>query len=311
MVAKGDKMFTKDIEKAYYFLRMESRAHKYMCFYDENQGYMSGLVLLFGLSQAVMFFTKVCRPTLAFLRSLGFKIMNMIDDWLVSESPSTIREAYELVSLVLTSLGWKFNDKGEEPSFIVTFLGLLVDATMHEFRAPRDKIERARVTIEMVMSKALGREPVQVQDLRRLTGQVISMTLAMPLVRCWTRSLYKEIAKADWAGATLVVLDQDALDELSFLPVIMDNHNGARIKDLSKPDLDLYADAGESGFGMHTLTREFHGPFPEHLIGTSSTRRELEGVLAGLVMIDSDEVITLPGRVLLHLDSFCAVRNLV
>jgi hypothetical protein len=118
-------MFTRDIEKAFYFLRMEKSAHKWMCFYEPRFGFMTGKVLLFGFGQAVMFFRKICRPILAFLRAMGVKVMNMIDDWLVSEQPKLIAHVQYIVVSVLTSLGWRFNNKGTEPDFTTLFLGLL------------------------------------------------------------------------------------------------------------------------------------------------------------------------------------------
>jgi hypothetical protein len=164
----------------------------------------------------------------------------------------------------------------------------------------------------MLRTMASRGESVTVQSIRVLTGQVISMSLAMPLVRCWTRSLYRLIAIADTTYAEHTTLDQGALWELTELILIFANHNGALIKDASQPLTSIFCDAGESGWGLHLGDREYFGPFPATLIGTSSTRRELEGVLAGLYAMHADTTLSqAPHTTQVNLDSLCAVRNLV
>ena len=80
VVSPNDFTFTEDLAKAYYMLRMETSAQKWLCFHDPQLGTISSRTLLFGLSTAVMHFTKICRPIVTFMRAIGFKIINMIDD---------------------------------------------------------------------------------------------------------------------------------------------------------------------------------------------------------------------------------------
>ena len=56
------------------------------------------------------------------MRAIGFKIINMIDDWLAAADAASINKVHTTVRLILTCLGWTLNDKGTPPSQSTTFL---------------------------------------------------------------------------------------------------------------------------------------------------------------------------------------------
>ena len=75
-----------------------------------------------------MHFTKICRPIVTFMRAIGFKIINMIDDWLAAADAASINKVHTTVRLILTCLGWTLNDKGTPPSQSTLFLGLIINS---------------------------------------------------------------------------------------------------------------------------------------------------------------------------------------
>ena len=309
IVAPNDMTFTEDLTKAYYMLRMEPSAHKWLCFRDPKLGTISSRTLLFGLSPAVMWFTKICRPVLSFMRSLGLKVVNMIDDWLGAADALSVNEVHASVRLILTELGWLLNTKGAKPSSSTLFLGLIIDSLKMEFQVPMDKILRCKALLSTIHELASQGRPVRTIDLQRLTGHTISNILAIPALRVWTRALYREIAIAAEHGHSLVVLNPDSRMELLEIARLLDTQNGAPLGIIAQPTDAAHVDASECGFGGRIGETPLYGPLPNHLIGTSSTLRELGSVELLLMKAEATNV-PLPKRLLLCMDSYAAVRNL-
>ena len=69
------------------------------------------------------------------------------------------------------------------------------------------------------------------------------------------------------------------VEEVKLLTLLLTNRNGAPFVN-QQWELDVYVDSSEIGYGATILGVKFSGIFPSLLIGTSSTRRELEGMLA-------------------------------
>ena len=64
------------------------------------------------------------------MRSVGLKVVNMIDDWLGAADALSVNEVHASVRFILTELGWLLNTKGAKPSFSTLFLGLIISLEM-------------------------------------------------------------------------------------------------------------------------------------------------------------------------------------
>jgi len=196
VISKGCGQFTVDIRKAYYAVEMDEEAWPYLCWKHGEKVY-SARVLIFGLNLAPMIFHKIMREVVRFFRALGIKVLNYIDDFLFNETVEKIRPLIEFVRWLLPRLGWTTNEKCEwDPKFAVVFLGLIADTEKYEYRVPDEKIRRVAAVIRMLKTKADRAEPIEVEDLRVVTGRLMSMRLAVSPVRVWTRALYHEITEA-------------------------------------------------------------------------------------------------------------------
>jgi hypothetical protein len=310
VVAVNDLTFVYDLEKAYYSLMMAPSASKWLCFHDTDVGYVQSKTLLFGLAPAVMYFTKICRPALSFLRRIGLKVMNMIDDWLGAADAASVRQAQATMHTVLVTLGWTISAKSSDPDLVTLFLGLLIDSQAYQFIVPEAKIDRCKALILLLRQLAAQDKKIEVRDLQRLTGSCASMFLAIPCLRILTRALYGDIARALAAGAKQVNLTVSAKAELSEVLIALGRNNGAPIRDFSRPNQALYADAGESGYGLAAGDCAWFGPLPTSVIGHSSARRELEGLFLGLSQA-AEAKYDFPKLVIVYMDSSCAVSNLL
>ena len=92
----------------------------------------------------------------------------------------------------------------------------------------------------------------------------MSMMLAIPHVRVWTRSLYRQIP-----GIGLyTTLVPESRTELAMLRSLLVDRNGVPFVS-EMWELDLWTDTGEVGWGAHISGLDIHGLLPAHLVGQS------------------------------------------
>ena len=321
LVQPGEILFTRDLEKAYYKVMMAPRARKF-----QNRAWKGNFYqmccLLFGMCNAPFVFTKICRPIVRFFGSTLAKLLNFIDDWLLSAEPSKIGRLKTFFENVLNLLGWTFNDKGEE-GHSVMFLGYIVDAVKREFSVPECKIVKARGQLRALAETEQKGYLVRTESLLSLLGQIGSMRLAIPSVSCWSRELY-----SPWQGLAPVVkqlaggfvvvsagtaplwcrLTKEMIGEISMLDDLLAQKNGAPFMKKSL-ELDLFCDASETGWGCFVLQEEVTGLFSSELIGKSSTLRELSGLLACLKSPQVEKWVGGTSR-RINMDSAPAIANL-
>jgi len=343
VVKPGDKMLTTDIAKAYYCLPMHPSAQRYLGWEWKGKFYMP-TCLVFGLAPAPRIFTKIMRPMMAFFRSLGVRVLGMIDDYLWAERPDRILAVREAVQSVFPRLGWSFNAKCEwEPADEVLMLGMLVNAKDFQVRAPAKKVAATLANIAAIQRKqqAEVQRPVTIKEVQQLTGRLMSMVLALPGVRVFSRSLYQCLAVAlegnevrRRTGQSLVwtlQLTREAMEELEFWQTRLLTHNGLRVNCReNQVQVVLWSDASDLGWGgeaagvvAHTkvpaaemklpetlVSGMAHGQLPCDEIRRSSTRRELVGLLK--VASTPSILDQIRGqRIRVIMDSVPALRNLI
>ena len=269
VVRPKDKLISADLEKAYYKVWMQRSWRKYMCF--EHKGdFISSNVLLFGMGPAPFWFTKISRPMLGFFRTLLINVTNYVDDWLFSERIEKVHELVEFVMTIFSSLGWVVNDKSVlKPSDHLIYLGLIVDAENFMFKAPQHKIDRVKAVITRLTLKSRAGEPIELADLRSVSGYCVSLSLALPPIMLWVR-LMNELAPLNFGKHdTHTSLDPESIRLLEQLPILLDTRNGHPIvQQPIQPDFSFHLDAGEMGCGVHEagniiLTEALHA-FEHH-----------------------------------------------
>ena len=300
----GDEAITRDLEKAYYKIPMAEEARAYMAFEWLGNYYLS-MVMLFGMCQAPIYFTRVCKEMAAFFGALRIPNIHYIDDWYWPVKKGTIPDMSSFMLKFFTRLGWSFNDKGEE-GVKVKLLGFVIDLVGRKFVVPKEKRETALALLNEHALK--GVEEVEVKPLQRLLGQVISMTLAIPSVKVWCRELFSLVTRATDRGILFVGLSAAAREELKELILLLTLSEGSPFVHPAS-DIEIWVDSGETGWGAHTSTDvEVRGWFDSTWVGKSSTARELKGLDLSIEALSPH----LEGKVVkLNMDSMCAVRNIV
>jgi hypothetical protein len=301
----GMQMVTSDITKAYYSVPLHEDAGKYFCFEVDGQVYQP-LTMVTGSAQAPYYFNKLQRVVTRFARAVGVGVNNYFDDHLWYDVPERMPAVVEFARWLLPELGFVFNRKGTwKPSPLAKFLGYRIDLLRMLFTVEEDKLRRIMALVVELRSQIQNQEAVSVLLMQRVCGCLMSVQLAVPHVRVWTRSLYYEIAKAGrakeaWPG-------MHALVEVDYWERNLLQCNGKAIRQ-PRVTYPLEVDASGEGWGACTDLSSVFGQFDAVAAQGSSTARELEGLLRAGQTLQKE----LQGKsVLVLMDSSAAVRNLI
>lgn len=321
IVGRGMQMITTDVEKAYYQVPLHKESQGY-CGWKHDGKWIVPTIIVFGLSVAPFVFTKIMRVVLKFMRMLGVRGTNCIDDNLWAAEPGEIAIVKEMVQLVFGRLGWVFNEKcALTPSTAVIYNGMWIDTEKYEIRATDEKIEAARKLAWKMWLEAADGKKLLLRDLQRLAGRLQSMRLALEGVAVWTRGMYEQIKKIlrecgqrphKW---TRDYAEEGALEDIYFWCMRLGKQNGLPIRDEGEEiHVVINTDASDVGYGA-TVQREGNnvcvkiaGELPDSVLGESSTARELKGLMMALEEMKGD---IKDKTVRVKMDSYPAVRNLV
>ena len=294
---------TEDLEKAYYKVPVAKEASPFLGSYFMGRFYLA-MIMLFGMCQAPFFFTKICRPIVRLFGALKTPALNYIDDWFWSVLEADLEGVSLFIRTLFRLLGWTFNAKGEEGTN-VKFLGFIIDSVRRMFVVPAERAKAVSDALREFALASASHRAVERKLLERSMGSVISMSLAIPGVRLWCRSLYTHI----YSTSSMVLLSKVAQKELEVLIFLITFCNGSPFLDPTH-DISMWVDSGEIGWGASIAGVEVRGQFDSTLIGSSSTLRELTGLARALSHPRVVQVLT--GRTVeLNMDSMCSVRNLI
>jgi hypothetical protein len=306
VVKKGDVLCVSDLDSAYFSLRIDQSDEPYFCF-EHRQKFYTSSVLLFGGSQAPYHFNMIARQPLTFARHLNLRAHGFFDDNLWANRPENAEKNINFVRWLYSKLGLFFNDKCDwSPKHEAQFLGFLIDTREYCFRIPKTKIDNIIKETSDIINNHHNKQKTDTKHLQSITGKIASTAIASEPARVWTRALYREIAKIPhWASSTY--LDNDTLEELIFWRDHIAKMSSMPILD-PEAQLSVHVDSGEVGFGAWCQDTNVYGFFPEESIGRSSTHREL----LGLILASEKLKNLIKNKIVkFHMDSFCAVRNLI
>lgn len=164
-------------------------------------------------------------------------------------------------------------------------LGFVVDSDLMEFRCIESRVKDTQRRAE----ELIGRRFVKARDLLKLTGRLMSFHLVLgPVALLYSRNLFNAVAEREstsW-NSRADISSPEAQHELKFIARLLQVHNRTSIigKESEMIDAVIASDASERETGAwlrvrtgrRYLTRRTGG---DDFIGTSSTTRELRGVL--------------------------------
>ena len=219
LLQRQDWMISADLKDGYYHLGIHKDHQQYLTTMLDGE-LVQFTALPFGLSTAPRVFTKFMRPVVKYFRSNGIRMLQYLDDSLfLSQSHAELLNIRQFVEETFTELGLlRKESKGcWEPAQHLIHLGIAIDTERGLFLIPPHKQATIRgAASSLLRYSASHRRWVSVKKLANLAGMVISTTIAFPLARTLTRSLYDVIAtRVSWTRD--VRLDKQTIRDLQFL----------------------------------------------------------------------------------------------
>ena len=176
-----------DLKEAYLQIPVHPKSRHFLRFVAHGQVYQF-TALCFGLSTAPQVFSRVMAPVSAILHSWGIRMRRYLDDWLVQlSSRDSLIHDLQVVLDLCRELGIVVNPEKShlEPSQVVQYLGVVIDAQSFRASPSPDRIARLQSTAGEFLSSA---DPPASTWLS-LLGMLSSLSHLVPGVRLRVRSL--------------------------------------------------------------------------------------------------------------------------
>lgn len=284
-LSPGDHMISWDIWDACHHWRVRKKYRPFLAFTMLGR-YFVPISMPFGLAGAPYTWTKVCRPVVARLREMGFRLTAYVDDFggrpplSMQEGPATREDARRGLCTakdLLSSLGLTVHPlKGErEGTTARPLLGNVVDTRRDLFRLQPQRVERIETMATALLKHAAKhRRWVRLGTLRSFRGSAVSTTLSVPQARFRTQSLFESmppLLREGPAGRPRrrdLRLPHQALADLRWWSSLTAQPLLGRALWPAPPDATMHTDASLTGWGAvwngTAPARGFHAPARRH-----------------------------------------------
>ncbi len=261
LLKEGDWMTKVDLKDAYFMVPIASQHRKLLRFSWDRQVYQFNC-LPFGLSSAPWTFTKVTRPLIATLRSLGMRIIIYIDDILImAETQSLAKEHTAGLIFLLENLGFIVNHPKSilNPMQTIEYLGFEIKSPTMEMRLPGEKIKHIR----QETTKLLQSENPSTRELSRLLGKLSHASQAIPPAPLFYRNmqdcLRRSLQYGDRQYQNPLHLSYEAREEMEWWKTHLTRWNGKLLLKRN-PQLTIETDASNTGWGAFCQNEDTGDP---------------------------------------------------
>ena len=217
-----------------------------------------------GFRNSCAVWTKLVRVLTAKWRREGKRLVHLLDDLLFSVT-GTFEEACAVRDEIVADLdavGIQVNwlKSVQTPGHIIKFLGMIIDSIKYRFFVPGDKVRKLQALVGELVQRggADSESEVAFRELAKVLGKMISMQIAVPMVRMLASEGYGLLRPGgDWDAVT--VLSVEALRGLEraaeCVAVFNDFGNPIR-KYVGMAEIRLLVDAGTGiGWRLEGKTR--------------------------------------------------------
>ena len=238
-----------DFKHAYYSVPVCPDDRKFLRFIWQGKHYQF-TCLPQGLTSAPRIFTKLLKPVLAHLRTMGITVLCYIDDCIfVADSPSLLRSHIDYAVRLFDELGLTVHPEKSvfTPTRKIEFLGFVIDSTLMTVTLTAKKQDKIKEMAQNILSA----KQVTIRELASFVGNVVAADPAVPLgplrykyieiVK--TRSLLENFGNYD---ANVTLRSRERADILWWADNI---HSQSKSLLNPQKQLELFTDASLLGWG--------------------------------------------------------------
>ena len=287
-VRQGDWMASIGLREAYLQVPVHPESRPFLRFVAHGQVYQF-TALCFGLSTAPQVFSRFMAPVSTILHSWGIRMRRYIDDWLVqSSSRDSLLQALQVVLDLCRELGIVVNPEKShlEPSQVVQYRG---GDRCPVFRGFSITGSHRQATINSWRISVLCRSSRQYLALA--AGNAV-LPLPSSSGRPSPHAVAPAVSPLAWDRvdqSTRIPWSQDCLRDLRWWLHLPRLSQGVSLLQVS-PDLDLWSDASDVGWGAHLGMLTASGLWSRDESQLSINARELLAVRRGLLHFHSSLV---------------------
>lgn len=203
MLEEGDYQTLYDLENMYFQIVVAEEDREFLgCeIEDPSSGeshYFVFNVLIYGLKHAVAVVTKLTKPIIDKVNSLGIRNSILIDDGrILSSSPEEGVKNHTLVLKILQDAGWRIQwaKTDGKPSQTVIYQGLVNCTSPMKYFLPDYKKHQIITQIDSVHDSFVRKEPMKTKDFASVLGKINAGYKALgPVSRILLRSSYSLLA---------------------------------------------------------------------------------------------------------------------
>ena len=282
MMREGCWLGSVDLRHAYYSVSIDSEYRKFLRFRwnDKLYGYKA---MPNGLACAPRYFTKILNPVFAHLRKQGHEVFQYLDDsFVISDTREQCENSLTILCQTLESLGFVVHkDKSVlQPTKQLNFLGFDLDSERMIVELTKEKVEKfTRAATEL-----LNNTYPTIREVAGLVGLMISYTPAFHYASAHIKNLEKdkiEALKLSKGNFNVkMVLSQEAVSDVNWW--LKNINNSGKNIDISDPDVLIFADASQEGWGASCEDQSIGGRWDDEEILLHINVLELKAIYYAL-----------------------------
>ena len=308
LVTPNCYMAVLDLTDAYLTVPIGKYYIKFLKFCFQGK-YYCYVCLPFGISSAPRKFTKLLKPIVAHLRTLGIVLIIYIDDvWVTAASFSLCLSHVLQTARTLTKVGFLLNRKKSrpEPSHRVVALGYIIDSQSMTVSLPEKKI----LDVISHCTALLNDSFTTIRSVACVIGKIVSTFPALPLARAHYRFLEHDKIRALRLSAfdydAVCFISSEARKDLQWII----NKVPYAYADINRPspNVELFVDAAKYGWGAQCLSLSSQGFFSvlemQESINTKETLAAFYAVKAFMPWFSSGD------HILIRSDNTTAVSTI-
>ena len=239
----GSMLFKIDISRAFCQLKVDPGDIDLLGL--KQTSYLIDQLVPFGYRHGSIFFEKVTDSIRFIITNHRFPDMyNYVDDLIYCGTPSTIFQAYEMLSSLLHELGLQISAKKlVPPSTSVTCLGILIDTETRTMSVPSDKLQHILKLCHQWENKITCTK----QQLQSLLGSLLYISKCVKSARVFLNRMLQFLR--DMGERRAVKLSQKFFKDLAWFKTFLIHFNGIVYYDTRLVQAELHLDAFLTGLG--------------------------------------------------------------
>ena len=262
LLQKNDWMAKIDLKDAFFMVPIAPQFHHLLLFSIRKDIYQFRC-LPFGLCTAPRVFTKILKPVVETLRSIGIRLVIYIDDMLImAPSSQLLREQIYTTLFLLENTGFVVNNKKSllDPTQEIEFLGMTINSVEMNLSLPGDKIK----SIRQEAQKLLCIPKPSAHLLSQLIGKLNATTPALLMAPLFCRSLQICLKQALQANSqdyrSSAPLSPQAMEDLQWWVHHLSTWNGRSLI-IQPASMTITSDASLQGWGATCNGTRTRGPW--------------------------------------------------